>query len=112
MTGEELGGGAESAGAGGQSHRGRHSGADQRSTNEAGRADGARRDTEDGQGRHVWAEQLTKSKGGEGRGDGSGKGEDEVSCTRLDFAGGVHPEAATRAAESAHFDLKSLALIG
>lgn len=74
VAGEELRGGAESAGAGGQSDRGLHPGADQWSTNEAGRADGARRDTEDGKRRHVGSEGLAESKGGEGRVDGAGKG--------------------------------------
>jgi len=53
VAGEQLGGGAEGAGAGSQSHRGLHSGPDDGSSDEVGRADGARRNTEDGQGRHV-----------------------------------------------------------
>lgn len=95
VAGEELRGSTEGAGAGGQSDRGLHPGADQWSTNEAGRADGARRDTEDRKRRHVGSEGLTGSKGGEGIVDGTGKG--GRSHTRLDFAGGVvfAPEAAT-----------------
>lgn len=56
-TGEALRGSAEVAGAGGsQSHRGLHPGPDDRSSDKAGRADGARRDTEDRQERHVGVE--------------------------------------------------------
>lgn len=71
MAGEELGGGAEGAGAGSQSHRGLHPGTDDGSSDEAGRADGACRDTEDGQGRHVGSGVLRpgfNGLGGEGRG--------------------------------------------
>jgi len=54
VTGEELGGGTEVGGAyGGQSHRGLHPGPGQLgSSEEAGRADGAGRHAEDGEGRH------------------------------------------------------------
>lgn len=49
-------GGTEVGGAGSsQGHWGLHPGADDRSSDEAGRADGARRDAEDRQGRHVGA---------------------------------------------------------
>jgi hypothetical protein len=94
VAGEELGGGAEGAGAGSQSHRGLHPGPDDGSSDEAGRADGARRDTEDGQGRHVGSGVLrpgVNGLGGEGRG-GWGKGRrTKRRVSRLDFAGGVVP---------------------
>lgn len=99
MTGEELGGGAEGAGAGGHSHWGLHPGADNRSSDEAGRADGARGDTENGERRHGGSVDWTGVNwegGGEGRVDRDGEGRRaKMSCTRLDFAGGVvsRPEA-------------------
>jgi hypothetical protein len=59
VTRTEHAGGTEVGGAGSsQSHWGLHPGADDRSSDEAGRADGARRDAEDRQGRHVGAEVL------------------------------------------------------
>ena len=76
VAGKALGGGAEGAGAGSHGDRGLHPGADDGSSDEAGRADGARRDTENGQGRHVGGDVLrpgVNGLGGEGRG-GWGEG--------------------------------------
>lgn len=92
MAGHALRGDAEETGAGsGHSHRGLHPGADDRSSDEAGRADGAGRDTEDRQGRHIVGDCETRVNGGEVvRGESmGGERENEVSCSRLDFAGGV-----------------------
>jgi len=92
VAGGELSGGAESAGAGGHGDGGLHPGADQRSSDEAGRADGAGRETEDRERRHGgsvgwtgvnWREVMR------GEWMETGKGEDEVVVYRLDFAGGV-----------------------
>lgn len=73
VAGEELRGGAEGAGAGSQSHWGLNPGPDDGSSDEAGRANGARCDTEDGQGRHVGSGVLrpgVNGLGGEGKVDG------------------------------------------
>lgn len=92
MAGGELSGGAESAGAGGHGDGGLHPGADQRSSDEAGRADGAGRETEDRERRHGGSVGWTGVNWREAmRGEWmeTGKGEDEVVVYRLDFAGGV-----------------------
>ena len=78
---------------------GLHPGADNRSSDEAGRADGAGGDTENGERRHGGSVDWTGVNwegGGEGRVDRDGEGRRaKMSCTRLDFAGGVvsRPEA-------------------
>lgn len=94
VAGHALGGDAEETGAGsGHSHRGLHPGADDRSSDEAGRADGAGRDTEDREGRHVGEDCGTGVNGGEVvRGESigeGGKGRTKCRVSRLDFAGGV-----------------------
>lgn len=89
---EALGGGTEGAGAGSHGDRGLHPGADDGSSDEAGRADGARRDTEDGQGRHVGGDVLkpvVNGLGGEGRGGWGERKETKCRVSRLDFAGGA-----------------------
>lgn len=71
VAGEALRGGAEVVSAdGGESHRGLHPGPDDGSSDKVGRADGARRNTEDGQGRHVEAKVAETRGQWEGRGGG------------------------------------------
>jgi hypothetical protein len=87
-------GGTEVGGAGSsQSDWGLHPGTDDRSSDEAGRADGARRDAEDGQGGHFGAEVLDRVNGRwlrrEWMETGKGGGTRRVVLARLDFAGGV-----------------------
>lgn len=82
MAGHALRGDAEETGAGsGQSHRGLHPGADDRSSDEAGRADGAGRDTEDREGRHIGEDCGTRVNGGEVvRGESMGGGKGRTKC--------------------------------
>lgn len=92
VAGEELRGGAEGAGAGSQSHWGLHPGPNDGSSDEAGRANGARRNTEDGQGRHVGSGVLrpgVNGLSGEGRSGWEEGRRTKCRVSRLDFAGGV-----------------------
>lgn len=59
MAGKELGGSAEVLVTSSQGDWGLQTGLDQRSSDEAGRADGAGRGTEDGERRHVGVFELT-----------------------------------------------------
>lgn len=106
VAGHALRGDAEVTGAGSvQSHWGLHPGADDRSSEEVGRAHGARRNTEDRQRRHVGANYGTGVNGGEvvrGESMGGGKGERSVVlagwilrvvwclCLRCQWAGLSH----------------------